>query len=128
MEVRITGRHAELTSEVKDYVNDKIEPLSKFNRETRYIEVVLDEAHLKHSCEVIAHMRKGGPLVVNAEHDEVMAAVDIAHDKLEKVLRRMKEKETDRRHGRAHNAAPQLGASFAVDPDSEPGTGEVMGL
>ncbi len=128
MDVRITGRHAAYGDDVKEYVEDKLEPLSKFNQETRFIEVVLDEARNGHECEVIAHMRKGAPLVVHANHDDVMAAVDIAHDKLEAVLRKVKEKAVDRRHGRAHNAAPPQEASFAVDPDSEPGTGEVLGL
>jgi ribosomal subunit interface protein len=125
VEVRITGRHASFTDDVKQYVADKLENLSRFNRETRQIDVVLDEAHMRASVEVIAHMTRGAPVVVTAEHDDVLAAVDIAHDKLETVLRRLKEKVTDRRHGRAHNTPPAP-APMAFEPDSESGAVDAL--
>ncbi len=118
MEVRITARHGEYSSEVKDYVSDKLEPLARFNRQARSVEVILDESGVARLVEVIAHMGRGAPLVVTAEHEDVMAAVDIAHDKLERMLRRLKERESDRRRGRTH--AANVPAPTPLDgPDSE---------
>lgn len=98
MEVRISGRHGASDEEIKQYVEQKLESMERYNHDAHSLEVVLDEDHLSRSVEVIAHMKRGAPVVVSAKHADARAAVDLAHDKLEKVLRRLKERQLDRRH------------------------------
>lgn len=98
MEVRITGRHGELGKNVKSYAGEKLEPLSRYYDRTRHLEVVFDETQLGWQIEVIAHMQRGKPLVAKVRHEDALAAVDLAHDKLERLLTREKERHRSRRH------------------------------
>ena len=112
MEVRITGRHAHIAENVKAYVHEKLEPLSRYYDRTRHLEVVFDETNLGWKMEVIAHLSGGQPLIATVEHKDALAAVDLAHDKLERLLTREKEKHRSRRHregtsGAAPGAAPE---------------------
>ncbi len=117
MEVRITARHVDAPDDVKDYANEKLAPLGRFNSSARSVEVVFGEDGLVKTVEVIAHLTRGAPVVVHARHDDARAAVDLAHDKLERVLRRAKERREARRHSRG-------GAPAAVG--SEDATGDVF--
>jgi putative sigma-54 modulation protein len=116
VELRITGRHDSMADDVKAYVEEKLAPLGRFNRHARSLEVVFDEAHLVKLVEIIAHVDHGAPVVVNAKHEDARAAVDIAHDKLEKALRRHKERTEDRRRGKGD---PGAAARFAGEDASE---------
>ena len=103
VEVRITGRHSQLGPKVRTYASDKLLPLSRYYDRTRHLEVVFDETNLGWKVEVIAHLQRGTPLVATTKHKDPMAAVDLAHDKLERLLTREKEKHRTRRarNGRA---------------------------
>jgi ribosomal subunit interface protein len=92
VELRITDRHGKLSEKVRTYVHEKLEPLSRYWDRTRYLEVVLDKGRIGWKVEVIAHVQRGAPLVASIEHQEPLAAIDLAHDKLERLLTRVKEK------------------------------------
>jgi ribosomal subunit interface protein len=112
LEVRITGRHAHLGAKVKEYAIQKLAPLSRFDGGTRSLEVVFDEDHLGRKVEVIAHMQRGKPLVATVQHKDALAAIDLAHDKLEKLLTRKKEKNRTL-HRHPHGSAAPLTADPA---------------
>ena len=101
MEVRITGRHAHVDADVKAYAMEKLEPLSRYYHRTRHLELVFDEAHVGWKVEAIAHLQRGAPLVVTAQHKDARAAVDLSHDKLERLLTREKDRRFERRRGEA---------------------------
>lgn len=118
MEVRITGRHhAKLGEKVKRYAVEKLSPLSRYYDRTRRLEVVFDEGQLGWKIEAIAHLARGAPLVATVEHAEPMAAVDLAHDKLERLLSREKERRRARRRsgrGEATSAPEGVDSSDAL--------------
>lgn len=97
MELRITGRHAHIGEKVKQYAHEKLEPLSRYYQGTRYLEVVFDENHLGNELEIIAHLTQGKPVIAKIRHKDAFAAIDLAHDKLERLLTREKEKKRERR-------------------------------
>ena len=109
MEVRITDRHGRMTAAVKKYAIEKLEPLSRYWARTRYLEVVFDEAHLGWKIEAIAHVERGAPLVATVEHKDALAAVDLAHDKIERLLTRAKERVEEKRQGNARGAGAGSG-------------------
>lgn len=120
MEIRITARHEDFDEEIKDYAQRKLDGLYRFYRGTRSIEVILDGDSLNKTVELKAHMAKGPPVVVTCSHPEPMAAIDIAHGKLERVIHRLKEKLEDRRHGKGQIATP-------ATPEAAPDTDEISG-
>ena len=105
MEVRITGRHAHLGEKIKAYTHEKLEPLSRYYDRTRELEVVFDENNLGWRVEVIAHIQRGQPLIATVQHKEALAAIDLAHDKMERLLTRQKEKARSKRN-RVDGTAP----------------------
>lgn len=97
MELRITGRHAKLRPNVREYAEEKLGPVSRYDAQTRLLEVVLDhEAHAT-TVEAKAHVGKGAPLVVRSRHATPEGAIDLVHDKIESALRKRKERIRDRK-------------------------------
>ena len=123
MEVQITGRHAELDEDVKAYATEKLEHLARYHTGLRLAEIVLDEDKLDKTVEVIAHLERGAPVVVNARHQDSHAAIDLVHDKLERVLKREKE----RRRDLARHKGPQPGESPGAPPARGPGANPAGG-
>ena len=121
MEIRISARHEEFDSDVKAYAERKLDGLTRYYRGTRSVEVVLDGDASSTTVELKAHLDRGAPLIVTAAHPEPMAAIDVAHGKLERALHRLKEKLEDRRHGKGHSAPPTV-APEPSDPNDVSGT------
>jgi ribosomal subunit interface protein len=119
VEVRITGRHGELGDKVRSYANEKLEPLSRYYDRTRHLEVVFDETQLGWKIEVIAHLQRGKPLIATVEHKDALAAVDLAHDKLERLLTREKERHRSRRHRDPPDSAAPADAGDGKGPEEE---------
>lgn len=109
MELRITGRHATVNPKLRDYAADKLGPIERYDRRTRVLDVVLDHEPLGTTIEAKAHVGKGAPLVVHAKHATAEGAIDLIHDKLERALRRNKERVRDRHRQPDAGAAPEPG-------------------
>jgi ribosomal subunit interface protein len=117
VELRITGRHAHLGADVTDYANEKLGPLSRYYDRTRHLEVVFDENHLGWKVEAIAHLQRGTPLVATVHHKDARAAIDLAHDKLERLLTKEKDKRRERRRREA--GAPVLPPGPSASSEEE---------
>ncbi|MCE9635973.1 MAG: ribosome-associated translation inhibitor RaiA [Planctomycetes bacterium] len=122
MELNITGRHGKLSPKVREYAEAKLEPVVRFDTRTRLIEVVLDHEPHRTTIEARAHVGKGAPIVVHASHETAEGAVDLVHDKLERAIRKHKERARD---GVRH--APDAAQAVAGGPSDGAltvGTGE----
>ncbi len=130
MELKISGRHTVLTSAARAYAEEKLGGLAKYNRAARLLEVVFDDGKKKVRVEGKAHVGKGAPLVLHAEHATAEGAVDILHDLLERAMRQKKERVRDRVRGRHHGGAPgaadvaATAAAAAAVPAKKKGTSE----
>jgi putative sigma-54 modulation protein len=119
VELQITARHADVNESLRTYASDKLGGLSRYHKGLRLLEVVLGEESLDKTVEVIAHLARGAPVVVSARHADSHASIDLAHDKLERVLKREKE----RRRDLARQRGAQPGAPTARGPGAQPGGG-----
>ncbi len=97
MDLRISARHMELTPEIRDYAEKKVFPL------TRYFERILDtmlvltaEKH-RHTAE-LAFSLSGKKFITKAETSDVMASIDEASHKMERLLREHHDKMTDHKN------------------------------
>jgi ribosomal subunit interface protein len=79
----------------------------------RELEVVFDENNLGWRVELIAHIQRKKSVVATVQHKEVLAAIDLAHDKMERLLTRQKEKVRSRRNRVDAAAVPSAGPSGA---------------
>ncbi|MHC4828969.1 MAG: ribosome hibernation-promoting factor, HPF/YfiA family [Planctomycetota bacterium] len=92
MEITISGRHTSVTQAMKRHATEKLSRLERHNDMLTRAEVVMNVEGDRQTIEMIAHCRKGGPLIGKVEHDDMYAAVDLLVDKMNGQVRRHKEK------------------------------------
>jgi putative sigma-54 modulation protein len=97
VQVVITGRHLEVTPEIREYAEKKAEKLLKYYSRIQEIEVVLGLRGNQHNVKMIVNAEHGNIFTAEEAEDDLYAAVDLVIDKLEKQLTRHKEKVRDRK-------------------------------
>jgi putative sigma-54 modulation protein len=94
MRINLTGHHVELTPPLHDYVNSKMEKLERHFDHVTDIHVVLSVEKLRHKAEATMHV-SGGTLFADAVQEDMYAAIDSLTDKLDRQVKKHKEKLTD---------------------------------
>lgn len=94
MQSTITGRHIEVTPALKDYVDSKFERLERHHEPPTSAQVILTVEKLSHKAEGILHVA-GETVYAEATEQDMYAAIDMLADKLDRQLRRHKERRTD---------------------------------
>ena len=89
------GRHDAITPRMQDHAAKKLARLQRYNRRVARIEVVADHAHAEPEVELIVHMRRGKPLVARQRSESFASAIDLLVEKMEKQLKKQKEKRTN---------------------------------
>lgn len=103
MQLNITFRHLDPIDSLKDYVKEKVERVNKYLDRAGEAHVVLSlERHL-HNADISIH--SGSWLLRGREKSEDMyASIDLAMDKIERQLRRYKERlKNHHRHSWVHH-------------------------
>ena len=98
MQVIVSGRHMGVSDALKAYCTEKSERLQRFYDRIKNIEVVLDGHEGQHSAEIIVHVEGTSPFVASEEREDAFAAVDVLMDKIERQIRRHKERLRNRKH------------------------------
>src|SRR6266850_5792288 len=107
MNISTTARHCELDPEVRIFAHERLERLLRYFRDPRDLmeaHVVVVAEKYRHSAEITLKLRRG-EVVGREQADDPRAAVELAAERLEHQIRRLKEKRLDRkRGGRAREA------------------------
>lgn len=98
MQIQLTGQHIEITDALRQYVNDKLERLSRHFDHVGNVHVVLSVEKLRHKAEATVHLN-GGTVFADIVADDMYAAIDGLVDKLDRQVKKYKEKHTDYRNG-----------------------------
>lgn len=109
--IEFKGKHDHISERMKEHATDKIAKLARFQDWLTRIEVVADHVHENPEVELIVHLRKGAPIVSKERAASFSATVDLVVDKVETLLRKLKEKVSDRKThaGRTSHDVPQTG-------------------
>jgi len=104
MNVRIdyTDRHQQHPVTVKDYAVEKAEKLARFFDGVNHIQIVLDKERDKHSTEIIVSASPNLRLAGHAVEASVLAAIDGAVEKLERQVKKAKERLRDHHRSPDH--------------------------
>jgi len=105
MNIIITGRHLELTDNLKDYAEEKIKKFEKYlNNNIGEAIVTLSVEKYRHKAEVLL---KVNGVMIQAESitGEMYSSIDEVVEKLERQVKRHKEKWVSRRKGEEKAAA-----------------------
>ncbi|GMQ87621.1 MAG: ribosome hibernation promoting factor [Gammaproteobacteria bacterium] len=101
MQIDVTGHHVELTDPLRNYVNEKFERLERHFDHVTDVHVILSVEKLRHTAEATIHI-SGGKLFADSTDEDMYAAIDSLTDKLDRQIKKHKEKLTD--HHRSEGA------------------------
>ncbi len=107
MQLNITGQHIEVTSALRDYVNEKFERVENHFDNIIDIQVILSVVKETHQAEARIKV-PGRTLFADATEQDMYAAIDALVDKLDRQVRRYKDKLTDH-HRNDHPKGEALG-------------------
>ncbi len=98
MQVTVIGRHIEATEALKQYATEKLTRLEKYLPKT--IQVVVTLSVVKKVHHIAEAVIKSNGLLIQAseETEEMYSAIDLLTAKLERRVRRYKEKLVDHKH------------------------------
>lgn len=94
MQLNLTGHHVEITPPLRDYVSTKMERLERHFDHVTNVHVILSVEKLRQKAEATLHVT-GNDLFANAEDEDMYAAIDALTDKLDRQIKKHKEKVTD---------------------------------
>lgn len=104
MQMNISGHHVELTPALRAYVTEKLQRLSKHFDHLISIDVILKVEKLDQMAEATVQAA-GRTLFADASAQDMYAAIDALSDKLDRQVRRYKQRLRDNHHGRPEGAA-----------------------
>lgn len=94
MQINISGHHVDVTSALRTYVSNKMKRIERHFDHMINIHVVLGVEKERQRAEATVQV-SGARLFADAEHDDMYAAIDVLCDKLDRQIKKHKEKLTD---------------------------------
>ena len=94
MHIAISGHQMDITQPLKKYVTDKMERIQRHFENVTNTTVVLHVEKTRHLAEATINA-KGATLHANAEAQDMYAAIDTLMRKLDRQVRRHKDKSSD---------------------------------
>jgi putative sigma-54 modulation protein len=96
MQLNVTGHHVEVTASMKGYVEKKLDRIVRHSDHVRDVHCILTVEKLRHKAEATVKLN-GGTVYADAVHDDMYAAIDALADKLDRGVKKHKEKLSDHR-------------------------------
>lgn len=94
MQLNLTGHHVEITDSLRDYVTTKLDKLERHFDQVTNVHVILGVEKLRQKAEAKIHI-KGNQLFAESENEDMYTSIDSMIDKLDRQIRKHKEKVTD---------------------------------
>ena len=94
MQLNLTGHHVEITESMRDYVQSKLARIERHFDHVTVVHCILTVDKLRHRAEATVSLA-GGKLFAEAIEENMYAAIDAMVDKLDRQVRKHKEKLTD---------------------------------
>ncbi len=93
MQIDLTGHHVEITDSLRGYAQEKLARIERYFDSVMHVRVVLSVEKLRHKAEAAIHVA-GGDIFAEAVEEDMYAAIDILSDKIERQIKKYKEKLT----------------------------------
>jgi len=119
MQTSVTFKNIDSSENLRNYVSDKLDRFDKYLYNPVEASVVLSVEKFRHIAEINI---KGDRLNVNGkeETEDMYSAIDMVLDKLEKQIKKNKEKLSDKRSGAKYRGRDSLSEeSFRAEDDFE---------
>ena len=118
MQTSVTFKNLDPSDNIKSYVSDKLNRFDKYLYNPAEANVVLSVEKFRHIAEINII---GDRLNINGkeETEDMYSAIDITLDKLEKQIKKNKEKVRERRSGKGKAKETLIDEAIAMEEDSE---------
>ncbi len=100
MQINLSGHHVEITTPLREYVTQKLDRVIRHVDNVTSIQVILSIEKLRQKAEARLHVT-GNDLYADATEEDMYAAIDQLVDKLDRQVKRYKEKLTDHHRNNA---------------------------
>ncbi len=104
LRITISGRHVTITDAIRDYAREKVERLEKYFHGITTAQAKLSVEGVQHSAEIILMAAGGATIIGSASSNDMYSAIDIVLEKVERQLKKHKDKLQGRRTGKAKGA------------------------
>lgn len=101
MQLSVTGHHVEVSAPLRNYVTSKIEKIERHFDHVSDVHCILTVEKLRHKAEATINVN-GGTIYADATEEDMYAAIDGLVDKLDRQIKKHKEKMVDH-HARDTN-------------------------
>ena len=96
MQLNVSGHHVEITDSLREYVESKVQKTARHFDLVSDINCILTVEKLRHKAEATVHVN-GGTIYADHTEEDMYAAIDGLVDKIERRVRKFKEKLVDHR-------------------------------
>ncbi len=98
MQINITGHHVDITAALRAYVEEKFERLERHFDNMTNVHVILEVVKERQKAEATIHVSRG-QIYADSEDENMYAALDSLTDKLDRQIKKHKEKLKDHHRG-----------------------------
>lgn len=118
MQIKISARHGHLSEATQQFIREKAEKLLRYFERLTQIEVTVElKNDLQKTVEFLVSAEHKHDFVARETNSDILAAVDLVVDKLERQISRYKEKIQD--HRRRPSMGDVAGAPTLEEPFDE---------
>ena len=103
VQIEVTSRHQHVSEKTRTFAMERARKLTRYNDRVSHIQVLLDERHEDFITEMIVHVDSGSTLVAKERAKGYRTSLDAVLTKLEKQLKRDKERRRNHKHEAARN-------------------------
>jgi putative sigma-54 modulation protein len=105
MQLNVTGHHVDVTSSLKGYVEKKLDRIVRHSDHVIDVHCILTVEKLRHKAEATV-LLNGGTVYADAVEQDMYAAIDALADKLDRRVKKHKEKLSDHHATEAQKSRP----------------------
>jgi putative sigma-54 modulation protein len=98
MQINVSGHHVDVSQALEQYVRSKLERIERHFDQVTSVHVVLTVEKQRHKAEATMNVSRG-QLFADSVAQDMYAAIDGLTDKLDRQVKRHKEKLTDHHRG-----------------------------
>ncbi|MGV6850713.1 MAG: ribosome hibernation-promoting factor, HPF/YfiA family [bacterium] len=92
MQINVTGHHLEITSAIRNFVDEKFARIKRHFDQVINISVILEVEKLDQKAEATINLGGGKTIFANAKAADMYAAIDSLVDKLDRQVLKHKDK------------------------------------
>ena len=120
MQISTTARHCELDAQVREFALQRLAKLERFARDIQEAHLIVTAEKFRHTAEITLRLKRH-EMVSREESDTSRVAIDLAAQRLEQQLRRLKDKRTEhKRPVVGPPGGPGADGVVELEPGAEP--------